>query len=117
MGMGKRSRRRGDNLMMLQKAPIVAKTWKDHGIANRWPEKVDRRVHAHIKPVELITRLIAAVTEPGDVVIDPAAGSFVVMQAANRLGRNFVGCDCEASEPATRAPDQEPLPRFVGRAA
>jgi DNA modification methylase len=30
---------------------------------------------------------------PGDLVVDPAAGSFVVMHVANNLGRNFVGCD------------------------
>lgn len=32
-------------------------------------------------------------TESGDLVVDPAAGSFIVMQAARALGRNFVGCD------------------------
>ena len=95
MGMGKRTRRRGDYLLILQKPPIGARTWRDHAIPSRWPEKVDRRVHPHIKPVGLISRLIAAVTEPGDLVIDPAAGSFVVMRAARQLGRNFVGCDCE----------------------
>ena len=95
MGMGKRTRRHGDYLLILQKPPIGARTWRDHAIPSRWPEKVDRRVHPHIKPVGLISRLIAAVTEPGDLVIDPAAGSFVVMRAARQLGRNFVGCDCE----------------------
>jgi site-specific DNA-methyltransferase (adenine-specific) len=93
MGMGKRTRRRGDYLLALQKAPISARTWRDHGIASRWPEKVDRKIHAHIKPIGLISRLIGAVTEPDDLVIDPAAGSFVVMHAARQLGRNFIGCD------------------------
>jgi site-specific DNA-methyltransferase (adenine-specific) len=92
-GMGKRTRRRGDYLLVLQKPPISARTWRDHGIPNRWPEKVDRNVHPHVKPIGLITRLIAAVTEPGDLIVDPAAGSFVVMRAAHRLGRNFSGCD------------------------
>jgi len=96
MGMGKRSRRRGDNLLMLQKPPITAKTWSDHGIPSRWPEKVDRKIHPHVKPAGLIGRLIAAVTLPGDLVIDPAAGSFVVMHAALRLGREFIGCDAVA---------------------
>ena len=32
IGMGKRSRRRGDYLLVLQKPPITASTWKDHGI-------------------------------------------------------------------------------------
>jgi site-specific DNA-methyltransferase (adenine-specific) len=93
IGMGERTRRRGDNLLVLQKPPIHALTWKDHGIPNRWPERVDRKLHPHIKPIGLITRLIAAVTEPGDLIVDPAVGSFVVMHAAHQSGREFIGCD------------------------
>jgi site-specific DNA-methyltransferase (adenine-specific) len=94
VGMGKRSRRRGDYLLVLQKSPIRAgATWQDHGIPSRWAEKVDRKLHPHIKPIGLITRLIAATTRPDDLVVDPAAGSFVVMHAARKLGRNFIGCD------------------------
>jgi len=92
-GMGKRSRRRGDYLIILQKPPVSARTWRDRGIPNRWPEKVDRTIHPHIKPIGLITRLIGAVTEPGDLVVDPAAGSFTVMRAARQLQRDFTGCD------------------------
>jgi site-specific DNA-methyltransferase (adenine-specific) len=95
-GMGYRSRRRGDYLLILQKPPKRAKsTWRDHKIPDRWPEKVDRKryPHPHAKPFELTRRLIGAVTQAGDLVIDPAAGSFVVMHAAQALGRDFIGCD------------------------
>jgi site-specific DNA-methyltransferase (adenine-specific) len=93
-GNGYRSRRQGDYLLVLQKPPIAAKkTWRDHSIPNRWPEKIDRKIHPHVKPIGLITRLIGATTRPGDLVVDPAAGSFVVMRAANELGRDFIGCD------------------------
>ena len=103
-GMGYRSRRRGDYLLVFQKSPIKAKsTWCDHAIPDRWPEKVDRKIHPHIKPIGLITRLIAAVTQPGDLVVDPAAGSFVVMHAAHALGRNFVGCDLAYAPADVRA--------------
>jgi site-specific DNA-methyltransferase (adenine-specific) len=88
LGMGKRSRRRGDYLLVLQRPPI-----EDHGIPSRWAEKVDRELHPHVKPIGLITRLIAATTTPGDLVVDPCAGSFVVMHAAHQLGREFIGCD------------------------
>jgi site-specific DNA-methyltransferase (adenine-specific) len=99
VGMGYRSRRRGDYLLIFQKPPIKAKsTWRDHGIPDRWPEKVDRRVHPHRKPLRLTVRLIGAVTRPGDLVIDPAAGSFTVMHAAHQLGRDFVGCDLRLPE-------------------
>jgi site-specific DNA-methyltransferase (adenine-specific) len=94
LGNGYRSRRRGDYLLVLQKPPLAAKsTWRDHGICNRWPEKIDRSIHPHVKPIGLIARLIGAVTRPGDLVVDPAAGSFVVMHAAKGLSRDFVGCD------------------------
>jgi site-specific DNA-methyltransferase (adenine-specific) len=98
MGMGKRSRRRGDYLLVLQKPPVrCGDTWTDHGIASRWAEKVERsKVHPHIKPIGLITRLIAATTKLGHLVVDPAAGSFVVMKAAIALGRTFLGCDIAA---------------------
>jgi site-specific DNA-methyltransferase (adenine-specific) len=94
LGNGYRSRRRGDYLLVMQKRPLAAKsTWRDHGICNRWPEKVDRKIHPHVKPIGLITRLIGAVTKPGDLVVDSAAGSFVVLKAAKQLGRDFIGCD------------------------
>jgi site-specific DNA-methyltransferase (adenine-specific) len=92
-GMGKRSRRRGDYLIVLQRPPIIAKNWRDHSIWSRWIEKVDRGGHPHIKPAGLISRLIGAVTLPSDLVVDPCAGSFVVLQECRRLGRKFVGCD------------------------
>jgi site-specific DNA-methyltransferase (adenine-specific) len=106
LGMGKRSRHRGDYLLALQKAPVTPRTWRDHGISNRWVEKVDRKLHPHIKPIGLITRLIAATTEPGDLIVDPAAGSFVVMRAALGLGRKFVGCDALAEAPSLEAPER-----------
>jgi site-specific DNA-methyltransferase (adenine-specific) len=93
IGMGKRTRRRGDYLLILQKPPVSARTWRDHAIPSRWPEKVDRKIHPHVKPIGLISRLFGAVTEPSDLVVDPAAGSFVVMVAAHQLERNFIGCD------------------------
>jgi site-specific DNA-methyltransferase (adenine-specific) len=94
LGMGYRARERGGYLIVLQKAPRKAKaTWRDHGIPNRWVEKVDRKIHPHVKPIGLIRRLIGAATHPGDLVVDPAAGGFGVMHAAIELGRHFVGCD------------------------
>jgi site-specific DNA-methyltransferase (adenine-specific) len=74
-------------------------------------EKVDRALHAHIKPVGLITRLIGATTQPGDLVVDPAAGSFVVLHAAQQLGRDFVGVDIAYSNSSPAwTPSTEPLP-------
>jgi site-specific DNA-methyltransferase (adenine-specific) len=106
LGMGYRARRRGDYLVILQKPPIKARaTWRTKPtIPDRWPEKVDRKLHPHIKPVGLINALIEATTSPGDLVVDPAAGSFVVMHAARQLGRDFIGCDLAASPWGNEAP-------------
>jgi site-specific DNA-methyltransferase (adenine-specific) len=93
MGMGKRSRRRGDYVLMLQKPPIAAKSWTDHAIPSRWQERVDRDRHPHCKPTELTARLITAITKPGDLVIDPAAGSFLTLEIAQLTGRKFIGVD------------------------
>jgi site-specific DNA-methyltransferase (adenine-specific) len=98
-GQGKRSRHRGDYLLALQKPPLKARaTWHDHGIPSRWAEKVDRKVHPHTKPIGLVERLIAATTQPSDLVVDPAAGGFGVMRAALELERQFIGCDIAYDE-------------------
>jgi site-specific DNA-methyltransferase (adenine-specific) len=94
-GQGSRARRCGGYLVMLQKPPLKARsTWRSRPpIRDRWIEAVDDEIHPHLKPLGLIRFLIKAITEPSDLVIDPAAGSFVVMDAAHQLGRDFVGCD------------------------
>ena len=94
MGMGYRSRRQSEHLVVLQKAPRRARgVWTAHDIPDVWRERVERGGHTHRKPVELQARLIAAVTVPGDLVIDPAAGSFSVLEACQQQGRRFLGCD------------------------
>jgi site-specific DNA-methyltransferase (adenine-specific) len=99
MGMGYRTRRRCEYLVIAQKRPLRAKgVWTAHDIPDVWTEKLPRpggSVHAHAKPTGLQAALIAATTAPGDVVVDPAAGSFSVMHAAHSKGRHFLGCDLE----------------------
>ena len=96
IGMGYRTRRMGEHLVILQKDPKRAKgVWKLHDIPDVWHEKVTRNGHTHTKPLDLQTKLIKAVSNPGDLVIDPAAGSFTVMEACKKQGRNFLGCDLE----------------------
>ena len=95
MGMGYRTRRYGEYLLVVQKSPLVVDVgWKGSEVPDFWSEKLSgRRGHTHRKPVGLQTALIEAVTEPGDVVVDPAAGSFSVMESALAVGRNFLGGD------------------------
>jgi len=93
IGMGYRTRRVAEHLIVLQKTPKRAKgVWCNHSIPDVWIEKVTR-THAHAKPIRLQAALISAVTRPEDIVLDPAAGSFSVMKSAHTVGRNFIGCD------------------------
>ena len=95
ISMGARSRYRAEYLIVLQKAPLKAKgIWTDHGIPDVWAEKVVK-THPHSKPVDLQKRLILATTCEGDLVLDPAAGGYSVMEACRGTGRDFLGCDIE----------------------
>lgn len=49
------------------------------------------RVHPTQKPVQLLERLIEIFTDPGDVVIDPCAGSGTTLLAAAQLNRRAYG--------------------------
>lgn len=98
MGMGYRTRRQAEYLVVIQKPPVAAKkTWSLHNIPDVWRENVVKR-HPHSKPVGLQKQLILATTEPGDFVCDPAAGGFSVLDACALCGRNFIGCDIAYEE-------------------
>lgn len=49
------------------------------------------KIHPNQKPVRLLKRLIEIFTDPGDVVIDPCAGSGTTLRAAYELGRSSYG--------------------------
>jgi len=96
MGMGYRSRRYAEHLIVFQKKPVRAKgVWRVHNIPDVWSEKIENgnRNHTHAKPIELQKQLIKAVTNEGDIVIDPCAGGYSVFKAAQATARNFLGCD------------------------
>ena len=46
----------------------------------------------------LIKALISATTNQGDLIIDPCAGSFVVLEVCQELKREFLGCDLTFKE-------------------
>lgn len=49
------------------------------------------KIHPTQKPVKLLEKLINIFTDPGDVVIDPVAGSGATIIAAQNLGRIGIG--------------------------
>lgn len=99
MGMGYRTRRQSEYLLVLQKAPIRAReTWKLRNIRDVWSEKLQKdykRLHPHSKPKGLQKALILSCTQEGDIVLDPAAGSFSVFECCRECGRNFIGTNLE----------------------
>ena len=93
LGMGFRSRQTAEYLRVFQKPPKRVKgCWTDHAISDVWTEKVKKN-HPHTKPVELQRRLILATTLPGDIVLDPAAGGYSVLEACKLANRDFLGGD------------------------
>jgi site-specific DNA-methyltransferase (adenine-specific) len=58
-------------------------------------EKIEskNKKHPHQKPLELQKVLIEAVSNVGDLVVDPAAGSYSVLEACLLSQRTFLGCD------------------------
>ena len=49
------------------------------------------KLHPAQKPVNLLKQLIEIFTDPGDVVIDPCAGSGTTLRASYELNRNSYG--------------------------
>lgn len=95
IGMGYRTRRKSEYLIVLQKKPIRAKsTWILHNIPDVWDERVVK-IHTHSKPIELQKQLILATTQENDYVLDPASGGYSVLEACSDINRNFIGCDIE----------------------
>jgi len=69
--------------------------WQKRG---RWPdlshvEVKEKDRHAWQQPLEEVERLVSYFSQPGDLVVDPCAGSFTTAEACKRMGRRFVGCD------------------------
>lgn len=94
IGMGYRSRRRCEYLIIIQKKPRLAKsTWRLHNIPDVWCERITNKTHTHSKPIELQKQLLLATTEVGDLVLDPASGGFSVFEACKATKREFIGCD------------------------
>ncbi|CCI81584.1 DNA-methyltransferase [Lactobacillus hominis] len=69
-----------------------------HMVLDHMKWKVDDgypKIHPTQKPIPVLKRLISLFTDPGDVVIDPTAGSGSTLRAASELGRNAYGFEVE----------------------
>lgn len=96
--------------------PATAEEWAKmrsrfrcpHGVTNVWDrgalhgkerEKVSassgRAIHLNQKPFDLISMLIEASTDPGDVIWEPFGGLFTACVVAKRLGRRAFGAEID----------------------
>jgi modification methylase len=81
--------------------------------AERIKDGRGRKLHPTQKPEALLSRILLAASNPGDVVLDPFFGSGTTGAAAKRLGRAFIGIERDASyakAARTRIASVNPLP-------
>lgn len=73
------------------------------------------KIHPTQKPVSVLKKLIETFTDPGDIVIDPCAGSGSTLRAAAEIGRHSYGfeVDCKmyglAKEKMLVLPEETPV--------
>lgn len=79
--------------MYLDEQPgrLVGDVWTDISVLNS--QAAERLGYPTQKPLALLERIITASTNPGDVVLDPFCGCGTTIDAAQRLGRRWVGID------------------------
>lgn len=70
---------------------LVQDLWDDIDPIN--PVARERLGYPTQKPLALLERIIAASSNPGDVVLDPFCGCGTAIDAAQRLGRRWLGID------------------------
>lgn len=58
------------------------------------------RLHKQQAPIQLLLRIILSSTNPGDVVLDPFAGSGTALVVAEQLGRKSIGIELDSENVA-----------------
>lgn len=69
----------------------VGDTWDDIQPINS--QAKERLPYPTQKPLELLKRIILASSEPGDLILDPFCGCGTTVEAAETLGRRWIGID------------------------
>lgn len=93
--VGRHSTYARDVRIDLDRGTPLTDWWTDIPTVTGWSP--ERSGYPTQKPIMLLTRLIAALTDPGGLVVDPFCGSGTTAVAAARLGRRFVVGDRRSS--------------------
>jgi hypothetical protein len=75
------------------KGRALQDVWTDIGMVRAWGGRGERLGYPTQKPLELLERVIAVSSNPGDVVLDPFCGCGTALVAAQKLDREWVGID------------------------
>ena len=70
---------------------VIGDIWTDIYPVNSQAQ--ERLGYPTQKPVALLERIVAASSNPGDVVLDPFCGCGTTVHAAEKLGRRWIGID------------------------
>jgi site-specific DNA-methyltransferase (adenine-specific) len=70
--------------------PPESDTWYVSRVCGTFHERVD---HPCQMPEAVLERIIRVASNPGDVVLDPFAGSGTTLAAAQNLGRDWLGIE------------------------
>ena len=81
---------RADGSPRNPKGKIADDVFHHHSIM---PWSQERTGYPTQKPLELLTRIIKASSNRGDIVLDPFCGCATAMEAAEKLGRRWIGID------------------------
>ena len=94
--LGERSRYFNANAWAKRSLPQArfAPKWRGRG----------RQEHPTVKPLPILAWLVSLVTWPGQVVLDPFAGTGTTLRAAQDLGRQALGTELGRGIPARRHP-------------
>ena len=74
----------------LSKGKLADDVWEHHSLM---PWAAERLGYPTQKPLALLDRIVAASSNPGDVVLDPFCGCGTTIDAAQELGRQWIGID------------------------
>jgi site-specific DNA-methyltransferase (adenine-specific) len=84
-----KSTRKG-RLYFDRRGPVVTDVWEIPFLSTVSLERVG---YPSQKPLALLERIVAAASNPGDLVADFFCGSGTTLVAARNLGRRWLGCD------------------------
>lgn len=98
----------GYDAIVIAHRPRGRKRWNGGGTPAVWTHPIEcnrggnnERLHTTQKPVPLMLELVSLFSEPGELILDPFAGSGTTGVAALRLGRRYLGVEMSAEYAAT----------------